>query len=57
MSQTLHRADGENSAAESRAPNFSHEELARRRKASQRLAWVLGTVALALYLIGFLLKR
>lgn len=36
---------------------FSQEELLWRRQASRRLAWILGAVALTLYLAGFLLKR
>jgi hypothetical protein len=38
-------------------PNFTREELARRRIASRRLAWMLGAVALAIYLIGMFFKR
>jgi hypothetical protein len=52
MNQTLHK-EGETSPPAS----FSPEELARRRRASQRLAWLLGAAALAFYVIGFFLKR
>lgn len=57
MNQTL-RGDGK-AGANSEPPTafFSQEELARRRQTSRRLAWCLGATALALYLIGFLLKR
>jgi hypothetical protein len=37
--------------------NFSAEELALRRAASRRLAWVLGAAALAIYLLGLFFKR
>jgi len=37
--------------------SFDTEELARRRAASRRLAWALGAVALAIYLVGMLFKR
>jgi hypothetical protein len=50
MNQAIHK-EGEANAT------FSPEELARRRLASRRLAWILGVAALALYLAGFLLKR
>lgn len=50
MSQAIHK-EGEANAT------FSTEELARRRLASRRLAWILGAAALAFYLAGFLLKR
>ncbi len=36
---------------------FSPEELARRRASSRRLAWLLGAVALGIYLLGLLFKR
>ncbi|MBI4740290.1 MAG: hypothetical protein HY777_01760 [Betaproteobacteria bacterium] len=36
---------------------FSPEELARRRASSRRLAWLLGAVALGIYLVGLLFKR
>ncbi len=36
---------------------FPAEELARRQAAAKRLAWILGACALALYLIGLLIKR
>jgi len=38
-------------------PRFSTEELALRRAASRRLAWVLAAVALAIYLGGLFFKR
>jgi len=44
-------------AAQTRPANFSAEELAVRRAASRRLAWVLGAVALAIYLVGLFVKR
>ena len=52
MSQTMDKNSEANSVT-----TFSPEELMRRRQASRRLAWILGAVALALYLAGFLLKR
>jgi hypothetical protein len=52
MNPSLHEESKTNAVA-----TFSPEELARRRQASRRLAWILGTVALAFYLAGFLLKR
>lgn len=36
---------------------FTPEELARRRASSRRLAWILGAVALAIYLTGMFFKR
>ncbi len=36
---------------------FTPEDLARRRTASRRLAWVLGAVALSIYLLGLFFKR
>jgi hypothetical protein len=36
---------------------FTADELARRRIASRRIAWVLGAVALTLYVIGFFIQR
>lgn len=36
---------------------FTPEELALRRTASRRLAWLLGAAALAIYLVGMLFKR
>jgi hypothetical protein len=36
---------------------ISADELARRRSTSRRLAWVLGVIALALYVIGFFIQR
>ena len=52
MSQTMHKEDETNTTS-----TFSAEELAQRRQASRRLAWILGAAALAFYLAGFLLKR
>ena len=37
--------------------SFTPEELAVRRAASRRLAWLLGTVALVIYLVGLFFKR
>ena len=37
--------------------SFTPEELARRRAASRRLAWLLGAAALAIYLTGMFFKR
>jgi len=36
---------------------FTPEELDRRRAVSRRLAWVLGLVALTIYLLGFIFYR
>ena len=36
---------------------FTPEELAVRRAASRRLAWMLGAAALAIYLLGMFFKR
>jgi CHASE3 domain sensor protein len=36
---------------------FSAEELARRRAAARRLAWLLGIAVLAIYLVGLFIKR
>jgi hypothetical protein len=57
MSQTLNKIGNMSNPAEVSTPGFSPEELAKRRQASQRLAWALGATALAFYVIGFLLKR
>ncbi len=38
-------------------PAFSAADLARRRSASCRLAWLLGAVVLAIYLVGLFIKR
>ena len=38
-------------------PAFSDADLERRRKASRRLGWLLGTVVLFIYLIGLFIKR
>jgi hypothetical protein len=39
------------------APAFTEAELARRRAGARRLAWVLGALVLAIYLVGMLFKR
>jgi hypothetical protein len=36
---------------------FPAEELARRRQASRRLAWLLAAVVLTLYVVGFFIQR
>jgi hypothetical protein len=36
---------------------FTAEELRRRRAASRRLAWLLGGVAVAIYVLGFIVYR
>jgi hypothetical protein len=36
---------------------FSGEDLERRRAASRRLGWAIGLGALALYIIGFFIRR
>lgn len=36
---------------------YDDEELARRRANSRRLAWIIGSVALAIYITGFFLQR
>lgn len=36
---------------------FTDDELARRRAAGRKLAWALGAVVLALYVIGFFIQR
>lgn len=36
---------------------FSAEELARRRAGARRLAWLLGAVVLAIYVVGLFIKR
>lgn len=38
-------------------PTFTDADLARRRAASRRLAWLLGGVVLVIYLIGLFIKR
>ncbi|MFZ2852622.1 MAG: hypothetical protein WAZ34_00750 [Rhodocyclaceae bacterium] len=38
-------------------PNFTPDEIARRRAASRRLAWILGATALAIYLAGLFFRR
>lgn len=37
--------------------DFPPAELARRRSAARRLAWLLGLVVVALYVIGLFIKR
>ena len=37
--------------------HLTDSDLARRRRASARVAWVLGGVALGLYVIGFFIQR
>ena len=39
------------------SPAFSATDLARRRAAARRLAWLLGAAVLAVYLIGLFIKR
>lgn len=36
---------------------FSGEDIARRRTASRRMAWLIGAAVLAIYVIGFFFKR
>jgi hypothetical protein len=36
---------------------FSDDDLARRRAGAKRLAWLLGAVVLAIYVIGLFIKR
>jgi hypothetical protein len=36
---------------------FSEDELSRRRANARRLAWLLGTVVLAIYVVGLFVKR
>ena len=36
---------------------FTEAELAQRRVASRRMAWLIGAAVLALYVIGFFFKR
>ena len=36
---------------------FSEADLERRRNASRRLAWLLGAIVLAIYLVGLFIKR
>ena len=43
--------------AGSQPTGFTPEELALRRTASRRLAWLLGAAALAIYLVGMFFKR
>ena len=37
--------------------SFSETELARRRAMARRMAWLIGAAVLALYVIGFFVKR
>lgn len=37
--------------------HLDDSDLALRRRASARFAWVLGTVAASLYIIGFFIQR
>jgi hypothetical protein len=37
--------------------SFSETELARRRTSARRMAWLIGAAVLALYVIGFFVKR
>ena len=39
------------------SPAFSDADLERRRNASRRLAWLLGIVVLAIYILGLFIKR
>lgn len=39
------------------ATTFTPDELARRRASSRRLAWLLGALALGIYLVGLFFKR
>jgi hypothetical protein len=36
---------------------FTEAELAQRRSASRRMAWLIGAAVLALYVVGFFFKR
>jgi hypothetical protein len=36
---------------------FAEADLQQRRTASRRLAWIIGAAVLALYVIGFFVKR
>jgi hypothetical protein len=36
---------------------FSEDELSRRRAGARRLAWLLGAVVLAIYVVGLFIKR
>lgn len=38
-------------------PSFSAEELARRRAGARSLAWLLGAIVAAIYVIGLFVKR
>jgi hypothetical protein len=37
--------------------DFTETELAQRRAAARRLAWLIGAAVLALYVLGFFFKR
>ena len=37
--------------------DFSPADLARRRRAARRLAWLLGLVVVLIYVIGLFIKR
>ena len=52
MNQAWHKDDETNTATV-----LSPQDLARRRQASRRLAWLLGTLALGFYAAGFFLQR
>jgi uncharacterized membrane protein len=39
------------------AQPFSETDLERRRSASRRLGWLIGAVALLIYIIGLFIKR
>ena len=36
---------------------FSEDDIARRRTAARRTAWIIGALVLAIYIIGFFFKR
>lgn len=36
---------------------FSAEDLSRRRAGARRLAWLLGAIVLAIYVVGLFIKR
>jgi hypothetical protein len=39
------------------AMHLTDSDLANRRRASARFAWILGGIALGLYLVGFFIQR
>jgi len=39
------------------AMHLTESDLAQRRKASARFAWVLGALAVGLYVVGFFIER